>query len=262
MHRGTSWSPLRWAVGLAISLWASAPAVAQGQWGTIRFDQWLFVQGNANDSTQWQYRPRLFLPYDFASGWTATMRIDLPMLYTNDSGPAHPGGGYSGGIGNYFIEPTVDTPEVSENLRLRASLLLIAPSPNGAPFGNGTQYQAVPGFGATWRQPDMWRGVTFTPYVRYARGFNVQAGATAVDSLWLYPGATIGLAPDWSLQLYPENPITYDYNTGTWFVPLDLLLVYRLNKEVEFGLGGAIKLGSPSNPSYDHIVDARVTFNF
>jgi hypothetical protein len=111
--------------------------------------------------------------------------------------------------------------------------------------------------------PDVLNGVTLSPYARYFWGFNADPpGSTLTNSLNLFPAVTFGLTGNWSLAFWPENPITYNHNNGSWFVPLDFLFVNRLAKTMEFGIGGAVKLGNPSNPSYDYIVDGRMTFFF
>jgi hypothetical protein len=145
---------------------------------------------------------------------------------------------------------------------LRASVRLVFQSPRGAPFGTGDQYQVAPGAGFTWRMPDVLRGVTFSPYVRWFRGFDGDAPDTQLISSWnFFPTTTFRIDDRWSLAFYPENPITYNHNTSKWFAPLDLLLVRRAGN-VEYGFGGAAKLGNPSGASYDYIINGRVTFYF
>lgn len=249
---------------LTLGLWlAVGSAQAQNGLGTVRLDNWGFFQKNANGSEQWQYRPRVFVPYGFDNGWTFTQRADVPMLYTNATGPAKPEGGYSGGIGNSLIEEIVDSPEVAPNLTLRASLRFVFPSPKASPFGTDNQYQVAPGVGLTYKMPDTLNGVTIAPYLRYFWGFDAKnAGTTLVSSLNLFPTVTFKLDDRWSLSLYPENPITFNNNTNAWFVPLDFMFVNRVSKTFEFAIGGAVKLGNPSNPSYNYIVDGRATFYF
>lgn len=242
---------------------AAGAACAQGKLGTIRFDNWGYFQDNTNDTYQWQYRPRIFVPWDFGNGWVATLRGDLPLLYTNNTGPAKPQGGYSGGVGNALIEPIVDTPEVLPNLTLRASVRFVFQSPKGSPFGTGDQYQIAPGAGFTLRIPDVLRGVTVSPYLRWFRGFDPETPSTQlVSTLNLFPAITFGLAERWSLAFYPENPITYNYNNGKWFAPLDLLLINRVSRNFELAIGGAVKLGNPSAAAYDYIINGRATFYF
>lgn len=231
--------------------------------GTIRLDNWGYFQKNPNGSEQWQYRPRVFVPYAFAGGGVFTLRADVPMMYTDATGAAKPDGGYSGGIGNPLVEGIYDTTEVAPNLTLRASLRFVFLSPKGEPFGNDSQYQVAPGIGLTYRMPDVLNGVTLSPFARYFWGFDAQTpGTKLINSLNLFPSVTFDLADRWSLAFYPENPITYNQNNGSWFVPLDFLFVKAVSKSFHFGIGGAFKLGNPSNPSYDYIVNGRATFFF
>jgi hypothetical protein len=236
---------------------------ARGNLGTIRLDNWGYFQENVNDTYQWQYRPRLFVPWVFANEWIATLRTDVPMLYTNNTGPANPEGGFSGGIGNIFFEPILDTAQVVPNLTLRTSLRFVLKSPKGPPFGPDDQYQIAPGAGFTYRMPDLLRGVTFSPYFRWVRGFNGDKPSTQlISTLQVIPATTFRLADGWSLAFYGENLITYNWNTNKWFAPLDLLLVHRWSQNFEFAFGGATKIGNPSGATYNYIINGRVTLFF
>ena len=99
--------------------------------------------------------------------------------------------------------------------------------------------------------------------MRYFSGFDPRYdNVSEVRKLELYPAATFSLSGGWSLLLYPDNPITYNEQKNTWFVPLDLMLARRIDKTLEVGVGGAWKLGNPSDPSYRYIIDARLIVSF
>ncbi len=236
---------------------------AWGSLGRIRLDNWGYFQENVNGSNQWQYRPRLFVPWVFANEWIATLRADVPILYTNNEGPANRSGNYAAGVGNVFFEPILDTAPVLPNLTLRTSLRFILKSPDGPPFGVDNQYQIAPGAGFTYRMPDVLRGVTFSPYVRWIRGFNGdQPDTQLADTVQMIPTTTFRLADGWSFAFYAENPITYNRNTNRWFAPLDMLLIYRAMENLEFAFGGATKVGDPAGATYNHIINGRVTLFF
>lgn len=234
------------------------PASAQ-QLGTIRFDNWLYFQENINDSERWQYRPRFYIPFDLSRGWTFTQRIDLPVYYTNNTGPENPDGGWKAGIGDWFIEEAFTSPEVSKNLRLFGSVRFVFPTGGGAPFGSN-QYQWAPAIGAVYVVPD--HKIAISPTARYFMSYHaVRSGGSQVRSLNLFPTVTFGLPDDWSLAFYPENPIVYNDNTNKWFVPIDVMLIKRLSKTVEFGFGGSYGLVK-DDPQYQYIINGRLTFYF
>ena len=256
--------PLR-AAALAASAWmlTSAAAWADPGLGPVRLDNWGYFQKNANGSNQWQYRPRVFVPYEFDNGWTFRQRADVPMIYTDNTGPGNPDGGYSGGIGNIMIESIIDTAEIAPNLSLRTSLRLVAPSPKPSPFGTDNQYQVAPLLGFSYRMPDVLAGVTVAPFARYFWGFNAtEPNVKLVNSLNLFPAVDFRLDDSWVLAFYPENPIVYNQNTRDWFVPLDFLFVRSVSKTFQFGIGGAFKMGNPANPNYDYLINGRATFFF
>src|SRR5262245_1328241 len=125
-------------------LLAAASALAQDKGNPpIRFDNWLFYQRNTDDSTRAQYRPRFFIPFNLDNGGVFTQRIDLPSHYTNKVGPDNPNGDRKAGIGDWFIEETYLSPEVSKNMKWSTSLRLVFPTGGDPPFGGNT-YQAAP----------------------------------------------------------------------------------------------------------------------
>jgi hypothetical protein len=255
----------RWLVlgSCAAAFAVGAPGVAaQSGFQAPYLTNFAAFQKNDNGSGQWIYEPRLYLPYRFDNGWTFTQRVDVPLIYTNDSGPGNSGGGWSGGIGDVLIQESFTSPEIAKNLQVSASLRVLFPTGKQAPFGS-SQYQWAPGAGLIYQMPDTWYGVTLAPFARYYFGFDPKyANVTETRELDLYPGAVFALPERWSLLLYPENPISYNEQSKTWFVPLDFMLARKVDKTLEFGIGGAWKLGNPSNPSYHYIIDARLIINF
>ena len=246
-------------VGL-VCLLASAGALAQQKEGPpIRFDNWLFYQRNTDDSTRAQYRPRFFIPFNLDNGGVFTQRIDLPIYYTNKVGTDNPNGDRKGGIGDWFIEETYLSPEVSKNVKWSTSLRLVFPTGGDPPFGGNT-YQAAPSVGLQYSMPQ--ERLTFYPLLRYFFSYHdAQDGAARVRRLDIFPQVTWGFGEGWSVQMWPENPISYNDQTNKWFVNVDALLVKRLSKQWEFGFGGAYAI-KKDDPQYKWIVDGRVTFYF
>jgi hypothetical protein len=243
----------RWR-GLATLLALGCVAGADAQVPT-RLENWLYYQGNENGSAQWKYEPHLYVPFALGGGWTFTQRIDVPLVYTDDKGSANLKGGWGFGVGNALIEEIFESPLVADGVRLRASARFVFPTGKDSPFGQG-QYQWAPGAGAIVAGP---RGISFEPYVRYFQGFGATAPDVKLVREWqIYPAATFALSERWALQLYPENPVRYNRANGTWFVPLDLMLAWRMDARWQLGLGGAYALGSPRDPPYRFIVDARL----
>ncbi len=142
---------------------------------------------------------------------------------------------------------------------MSASVRFVFPTGGGSPFGSD-QYQWAPGVGATYVIPE--HRITISPFARYFMSFHAtEPGAAKVRKLDLFPTVTFGLADDWSLAFYPENPISYNDVTNKWFVPIDAMLIKRLSKTVEFGFGGAYGLVK-DDPQYQYIINGRLTFYF
>jgi len=245
------------ALGVACLL-AGGSASAQDN-PPIRFDNWLYFQRNTDDSERWQYRPRFLIPFKLDNGGMFTQRIDLPFYYLNKVGTDNPNGDWKSGIGDWFVEETYLSPEVSKNLKWSTSLRLVFPTGGNSPFG-GNQYTAAPSLGLTYSMPE--RKTTFSPLLRYFYSYHaVDDNAGKVRRLDIFPQVTIGFSDGWSLNLYPENPIDYNYVTGKWFVDIDALLVKRLSKSTEIGFGGAYAL-KKDDPQFKYVINGRLTFYF
>jgi hypothetical protein len=236
----------------------SLPSVAQDK-PPVRFDNWLYFQRNTDDSERWQYRPRVFIPFALDGGGRFTQRIDLPMYYLNRTGADNPNGEWKAGIGDWFMEEIYLSPEIAKNVKWSTSLRLIFPTGGASPFGSN-QYQWAPSLGLVYAMPE--QKITFNPLLRYFMSYHAaEDGAGRVRRLDIYPTVTLGFAEGWSLAFWQENPIGYNRVSEKWFVPLDLLLVKRLSKDLEFGFGGAYGI-EKDDPQFKYIVNGRVTLYF
>jgi hypothetical protein len=255
----------RRALGAAFALAAAclvAPCHAENQKGDARFENWGIFQKDVNQTDQWTYQARLYVPFSLADGWSFTQRVQLPMTYTNESGAANPDGTYSGGIGNAFVEEIFETGDVAPNFRLRGSVRVVFPTGKEAPYGSG-QYQVAPGAGFGYAMPGAWRSVTLDPYVRYSYGFHPDPSSVQTIRKWsIYPAATIALDSHWSLALYPDNPITYNERKRSWFVPIDLMFVHGFGRALEGGVGAAWRIGDSADASFRWLIDARLAYHF
>jgi hypothetical protein len=88
-----------------------------------------------------------------------------------------------------------------------------------------------------------------------------EAGATKVRTLDLFPWVTLGFNDGWSLSFYSENSIVYNAVTNKWFVPIDVLLLKRVSKSLDFTVGGAYGLVK-DDPQYRYIINASVAVHF
>jgi len=248
----------RFAAALGIACLFAGGASAQDN-PPIRFDNWLYFQRNTDDSTRAQYRPRFYIPFNLDNGGTFTQRIDLPMYYTNKVGQDNPNGDRKAGIGDWFIEETYLSPEVSKNVKWSTSVRFVFPTGGHSPFGSD-QYQVAPSLGGVFSMPE--NKLTFNPVLRYFYSYHAAADNAGKVRRWdIYPTATMGFSDGWSFSLWPENPIDYNDVTNKWFVPIDALLIKRLSKSVEFAFGGAYAL-KKDDPQFKWVVDGRLTFYF
>jgi hypothetical protein len=226
---------------------------------TSRMENWLIYYNYIDGSEQAQYWPRFYIPFNLPRGWTFTQRIDLPVAYTNSVGPENPTGEWKSGINDWFVEEIFTTPEVAKNTTLAASVRFVFPTGGLGPFGNG-QYEWAPGIGLSYSDPE--RVVTISPFVRYFMSYySNDESAGKVRTLDLFPTITLGLKDGWSVSFYSENPIAYNDVTNKWFVPIDVLLLKRVSKNIDFTIGGAYGLIKDA-PNYQYIINASLAVYF
>jgi hypothetical protein len=207
-HPFRKWGAMR-RLGLAFALTVVAcglSATAQAQMGTIRFDNWLYYQENFDDSTRWQYRSRASIPFS-----------------------------------DMFSEEIFDTPDVAKNFHWRGSVRLVTPT-GESPFGSD-QWHVVPGGGFNWRLPDVWRGLTVAPYLRYFYGVDAQSpGVRTVRRLDIFPSVDFKLDDKSTLAFYPEQGMPYNYRSHKWFAPIEAIIVNQPSTRYAWTFAGAFPL--------------------
>ncbi len=249
------------ATRLVVCLLSALAGAATAAENPLRFDNWVYYTKNFNGSAQWEYDPRLLVPFAFGNGWTFTQRIDIPFYYTDKVGSANPQGAWSFGLSDAFVEEIFDTPDLMLDFRPRVSVRVVAPTGGAAPFGQD-QWQVAPGAGFTWQLPDVGRGMTVSPYLRYFIGFDAQTpGVTTVRSVNVIPTVTFAIAGPWSVSLYPEKGLQYNARTKQWFVPFEAMVLNRVSNTLEFAIGGAYAIVR-DDPSYRWLVEARLSCTF
>ena len=250
---------LRLQASVALAVLCAAFATQAQERLPVRFDNWLYFQRNTDDSERWQYRPRVYAPFSLGSGWTFTQRADFPIYYTNRAGPENSDGGWKAGIGDWFVEETLGTPELAKNTKASVGVRFVFPTGGLSPFGSG-QYQWAPTVSMSYAMPDA--GLTLSPIARYFMSYHASEDAAAkVRRLDLYPTVTQRIAQGWSVSFYNENAISYNDITNKWFVPIDAMLIRRASKDLEYGLGAAYGI-KKDDPQYKSMVYGRLTLYF
>jgi len=225
----------------------------------VRYDNWIYYQRNTDDSTRWQYRPRVYAPFDMGGGWTFTQRVDLPFYYTDRRGSENPDGEWKAGLGDWFVEESLTTPELAKATRATLGVRFVFPTGGLSPFGSG-QYQWAPSAALTYTSAEL--NATFAPLARYFMSYHAnEAGAGQVRRLDLYPQVTKRFDDGWALGFWIENGISYNKASEKWFVPVDVMLIKRMSKDLEFMLGGAYGMVR-DDPQYLTQIYGRVTLYF
>lgn len=136
-----------------------------------RFDLWTYYFDNADGSTSWRETARLTKPLPLGNeGWRVTLRADLPVIYTDQTGTDNRGGDWEFGWGDALAQVVFSTPELAEDLKLTFGFRSILPTGDDAPFGS-SQWAIGPQAGFSYDAGDWAEGLTLAPTVRWLRGF-------------------------------------------------------------------------------------------
>ena len=137
-----------------------------------------------------------------------------------------------------------------------------------APLGNQGQWAIGPQMSTSFKPTDRSQNLLadISPLARYMLGFNSKAptGTTPlslVNRLELYPTIGLNLSSNIQLRFWDENGIVYNSTSGGWFIPIDAMLTYRLNKHLLFAVGAA-KQVVQNYQIYDWTTYGKVSLNF
>lgn len=227
-----------------------------------RFDLWTYYFDNADGSTSWRETARLTKPLPLGNeGWRVTLRADLPVIYTDQTGTDNRGGDWEFGWGDALAQVVFSTPELAEDLKLTFGFRSILPTGDDAPFGS-SQWAIGPQAGFSYDAGDWAEGLTLAPTVRWLRGFApTRDGVTRIRQWDLYPTVSYKFAPEWTISFWEENPIIYNDRSNNWFVPLDGMIVRSFGERWQIGLGAATALVD-DDARYDNVVYGRISAQF
>jgi hypothetical protein len=254
---------------VSLSLSGSSAACAQDKalrsfFNDWRAESWFYFRKNSESSDNSQQNKltlRFYQPFDLGKDWHLTMREDIPFIRTDQIGQDNLDGQWKANIGDMFVQGSLATPSMAPGLSADLGLRLVFPTGGLKPFGDG-YYQLAPHFGFDWKLPGLFDRFGFAPLARYFRsvGATVPHG-TEINQLQLHPVVSMRLNDAWSVVLWQENKIIYDFLTTGWFVPIDILVKYQINPALSVGLGGAVGL-LQSYPQYDNIIYGRLSVTF
>lgn len=258
-RRTVRWLSACAAVALA-SLAPAGPARAADGFSQ-RAELWNFYQWNEGGTAQNKILFRFYQEVALGGDWSFTLREDLPLLLTDKVGTDNPDGEWASGLGDAFIQFVFATPEILPHTRLHAGMRVQFPTGQHSPFSAET-YQLGPMAAVSYRIDDALNGITLAPTFRYMMSVaETEIGATKVRQLQAYPRITVGLSDSWSLVFWDDEPIVWNHETDTWFVPFDGMVTYEFAPGALLKLGGSVPM-TDNTTTYTHVVYGSLSFKF
>ena len=251
------------ALGLTLAALASPALAAQANdhgW----LETWAYRTADTPNSFSNMVQVRYYQPFAIphaSDGWQGMMRLDTSIV--SNSGPTFPGA--SAGQfnpGNTRLTLWANTPEIAANTRAAAGFRISAPTGDKNPNYSAGQWLAGPQAGLTWAPQGYGVFTDFSPLARYMMGFSAVSTqvTTLKHSLEFYPSIGLRFSERLTARLWDENPVEFNSNNGTWFLPVDAYLTYELTKHWAASLGGAKRLTNTSQ--YDWSGYGRVVYRF
>ncbi len=137
-----------------------------------------------------------------------------------------------------------------------------------APLSNQGQWAIGPQVSTSFKPADPSKHLLadISPLARYMFGFNSKAPSgtpllPVFNRLELYPTIGLNLGPNTQLRFWDENGILYNSTSGGWFIPIDAMLTYRLNKHLLLAVGAA-KQVVQNYQVYDWTAYGKISINF
>jgi len=172
---------------------------------------------------------------DLPSAWTLTTRFDLPLQAKYTTSPDGLSGQTGAGIGDSDAQAAL-IDSLNERWAFGFGMRLIAPTGNEG-LSSG-KWRVMPIVGARYALPEVSSSSYFEPLLRYDASVAGDPTKRNIRNLQFAPMLNIGLPSGWSLTLYPDADIRFNFGdpapgqTGRWFVPIDVRVTKLLTKGV------------------------------
>ena len=224
---------------------------------------WASHDYQGGDTYQNDLRLRYYNPLEVGD-WKGRIRLDANMV-SNYNSISTPGSSGSYSAGNMFLTMWGQAPEFLKPLGALIGARVFFP------FGNNGQWAAGPQVG--WRfapEVDGTLKVTdFSPLIRYIYGWDAKNNSFAANptqpvlarNLHLFPTIGFQLTPNTTLRFWDENGAVFNTAGNGWFVPIDAMVLHRLDKNWVVAVG-ASKQVVQTYQQYDWSAYGKISFNF
>ena len=139
------------------------------------------------------------------------------------------------------------------------------------PFGNNGQWAIGPQM--RWlfkpREGADTLITDFSPSLRYMYGFNAKNNSFQINpnqptlqrNLQIYPTLGIEISPTTQLRIWDENGIIFNSAGGSWFIPIDAMIIHKLTNKFSFAIGVS-KQVIDTYQQYNWSLYGKISYNF
>lgn len=185
------------------------------------------------------YTLRLEKPFRISNRWELATRCDLPFAHSNFPSPDNPHGDYECGWADTLSQGIL-LYTARNRWSLLAGLRVVWPTASRDELGLG-KIQMIPIAGLSCQLPEISKGSSFTPIVRYATDVGGYGGRLHISQLQFRPMLNIELPKGWTATLFPSADIIINLaDHSKLFLPFDAMLSKSVTKNtvayVEVGL--------------------------
>jgi hypothetical protein len=204
----------------------------------------------------WTSKFRYERPFDLYDSWKLAIRVELPVVTTNDT----QSGSFITGYGDTQFQ-WVLSKELDAREGVGFGVRFWAPTATGDEFGNG-RWRMAPSAGYRYSLPELSDGSYFQFLARYQFDFAGDPSRSHTSNLQLAPSLNVGLPQGWSVTLFPATDIRYDFMKQQWFVPFDLEIAKQWNRNFLTGVEIGVPLFETANPVYKFKIEGHIALRF
>lgn len=196
--------------------------------------------------------------------WKGRVRLDANITsnYNSNTTPGN-SGAYS--AGNMFLTVWGQAPEFLRPLGALVGARVFFP------LGNNGQWAAGPQVGWAFKPEveNTLKITDFSPLFRYIYGWDAKNNSFTINpnqpplarNLHIFPTIGFQLAPNTTLRFWDENGAVFNTAGNGWFVPIDAMVLHRLDKNWVVAVG-ASKQVVQTYQQYDWSAYGKISFNF
>ncbi len=216
------------------------------------------IPGSAPDSRN-TLTVRGIRKLEFDAHWSASLRLDIPVVLTNAPSPDSRNGDFVVGFGNLLTQLGLIY-TANERWAFAAGSQVTYPSASRAATGSSA-YEVLPGVVARMMLPELGPGSFFAPEILYA----FEAGEAEAGDLQLQPTLNVQLPHGVFLNLFPSSDIRIDLGRpkggGRLFFPFDALLGVLVTPSLVTSIEASVPIVK-AYPVYDFKLEAKVSYFF